>query len=568
MSLSARLERLPPRADLLALQRRVRERLAGGLAERGAENDWLTREALACRHDPLRYVLAAYPWAVPGGPLERHPGPDGWQREILEYVRDHVGIGKPVRVAVAGGVGPGKTAVMAWLIDWAMVTCPDTRCRITANTGPQLSTATWPELTKWRRMSLWSSWFEVGERRIRSADPAHRDTWRADVMTWDAARPEAFAGFHNAGRRIVYAFDEGAGIADSIYRESEGILAGAEDTEIVWLVLGNPTRNSGTFRTLFAGGRLAHLWKSWHIDTRTARMSDKTQIREWIDSYGLDSDFVRVRVLSQFPKAGSTQFIAADLVDRAMARETRYEAHGPLVMGVDVARFGDDQTVIRLRKGRDARSYPALKLRGLDTMQVAARVAELYERYSPDAVFIDAGGLGAGVVDRCKYLHIPVRGVDFGGRADGDMPTANSGIRYANKRAEIWGRMRDWLAGGAMLPDDRELAEELVAVEYGYVMREGADAILLEKKEDMKKRGLASSDNADSLAVTFAHPVAFDDDWRLGRRSGDWRAQLNRPEPVHETRYDDGLWGRSATPVNGPPDDNFPGRRGRRPMEF
>lgn len=567
MSLAARLERLPPRADLLTLQRRVRERLAAGAAERGNEGDWLTAEALACRHDPLRYVTLAYPWGVPGGPLERHPGPDGWQSETLAYVRDHVGIGKPVRVAVAGGVGPGKTAVMAWLIDWAMVTCPDTRCRITANTGPQLSTATWPELTKWRRMSLWASWFEVGERRIRSADPAHRDTWRADVMTWDAARPEAFAGFHNAGRRIVYAFDEGAGIADSIYRESEGILAGAEDTEIVWLVLGNPTRNSGTFRTLFAGGRLAHLWRSWHIDTRQARMSDKTQIKEWIDSYGLDSDFVRVRVLSQFPKAGSTQFIASDLVDRAMAKETRFEACGTLVMGVDVARFGDDQTVIRLRKGRDARSFPTLKLRGMETMQVAARVAELYQLHQPDAVFVDAGGLGAGVVDRLKYLNIAVRGIDFGGRPDGDMMTANSGIRYANKRAEMWGRMRDWLGAGAMLPDDRELAEELVAVEYGFAMRDGSDAILLERKEDMRKRGLASSDNSDALALTFAHPISVSDDWRLGRGSGDWRAKFARPGRTHESNYVDPLWGGSATSANGPPDDNFP-RRGGRPMEI
>jgi hypothetical protein len=176
-------------------------------------------------------------------------------------------------------------------------------------------------------------------------------------------------------------------------------------------------------------------------------MSDKTQIAEWINSYGIDSDFVRVRVLIQFPRVGSTQFIANDLVERAMDQQSECDVtlYDPLIMGVDVARFGDDASVIRLRRGRDARTLPIVKLRGLDTMQVAARVAELNEMCRPDAIFVDAGGPGAGVVDRCLYLKLPVTGIDFGSRPDGDMWSANSGIRYYNKRAEMFGRLRDWL---------------------------------------------------------------------------------------------------------------------------
>lgn len=473
--------------------------------------------AAECCRDPLKWVMAAFPWGEPGGPLERHQGPDTWQTEVLTHIRDNIGAGKPLRIAVAGGVGPGKSALMAWIVIWGLVTCPDTRARVTANTGPQITTATWPEVTKWLRMSLWSHWFDAGERRIKSVQPGHGESWRCDAITWDEHRPEAFAGLHNAGRRIVYAFDEGAGIADVIYREAEGILAGADDTEIIWVVLGNPTRTNSYFRTLFPGGKNARLWKSWHIDTRQARMSDKNQIREWIDSYGEDSDFVRVRVLSQFPRAGSTQFIGADVVDRAVDPATQHEVSlmEPLVMGVDVARFGDDQTVIRLRRGRDARTLPVVKLRGLDTMQVAARVAELNEKHRPDAIFIDAGGIGGGVVDRCNYLHLPVTGVDFGAKPDGDMQTRESGIFFSNKRAEQWGRMRDWLVAGCMLNHDKELVSELTSVEYGYVTREGRDAIQLEKKSDMKKRGLASPDNADALALTFAHPVGkIDQSWK------------------------------------------------------
>lgn len=428
-----------------------------------SDDERLIELAAECRHDPLDFVMLAFPWGETGTPLERHPGPDAWQREVLEYVRDNIGSGKPLRIAIAGGVGPGKSALMAWLVCWAMTTCPDTRCRITANTGPQISTATWPEITKWLRMSLWASWFDVGERRIRSVEVGHGDSWRCDAITWDPHRPEAFAGFHNAGRRILYGFDESAAIADSIYRESEGILSGSEDTEIIWLCLGNPTRTNSHFRTLFAGGKNAHLWKSWHIDTRKARMSDKAQIAEWIESYGLDSDFVRVRVLSEFPRAGSTQFIGADIVDRAMDPRTECPVglSEPLVMGVDVARYGDDATVIRLRRGRDARTLPVIRLRGASTMQVAARIAEVYNNpmSRPDAIFVDEGGLGAGVVDRCLALKLPVIGVNFGARPDGDMATREGGVRCYNKAAEMWTRMRDWLASGAMLNDDPELKE-------------------------------------------------------------------------------------------------------------
>ena len=470
----------------------------------------------------------AYPWGEPGI-LQRHEGPDTWQADILQHVGENVGRGRPLRIAIAGGVGPGKSALMAWIVKWAMTTCVDCRGRVTANTGPQLSTATWPEISKWFRLSLWAHWFDLGDRRVRSSERARYDSWRTDAITWDARRPEAFAGFHNAGRRIIYAFDEAAAIEDPIYRESEGILAGAEDTEIIWLCLGNPTRNTGMFRTLFAGGKNSHLWKSWHIDTRKARMSDKTQIEEWIKAYGLDSDFVRVRVLSEFPRAGSTQFIGADLVEGAASpeRDAPVTIYDPLVIGVDVARFGDDKSVIRFRRGRDARTIKPLKFRGLDTMQLAARIAEVNELHRPDAIFVDEDGLGAGVVDRCRYLQLPVTGVHFGAKPDRGQVGQSGAIGYANKRAEMWGVMRDWLQGG-MIDDDPDLKSELAAVEYGYVFREGRDVIQLERKEDMKKRGLSSPDDGDALALTFAHPVA----------PSDHSARLSRRRPLHQSDYD------------------------------
>lgn len=491
--------------------------------------DRLRELAARLSHDPLGFVKAAYPWGEPGSFLEKHPGPDEWQTNILAYVRDHVGVGRPLRLAIAGGVGPGKSALMAWLIDWGMTTMPDCRCRVTANTGPQLSTATWPEITKWQRMSLWAHWFEPGDRTLKSVEEKRKVSWRCDAITWDAHKAEAFAGFHNAGRRIIYGFDEASAIEDPIFTASEGILSGSKDTEVIWVCLGNPTRNNTRFRTFFAGGSNSHLWKSWHIDTRTTRMSDKDQIKEWIDTYGLDSDYVRVRVLSQFPRASSTQFISTDLVNAAAdpGMEIAGTIYDPLIVGVDVARFGDDKSVIRFRRGPDARSLPALKFRGLDNMQLAARIGEVNEKYKPDAIFIDQGGNGAGVVDRCRYLRMPVTGVDFGASPDRMQIGQQGAIGYANKRAEMWGTMKEWLRGG-IIDKDPELMTDLPAVEYGYKMLDGKDVIILERKEDMKKRGLASPDDGDALALTFAYPVA----------QSDHTYQFVGPGTKHEYRWD------------------------------
>ena len=158
---------------------------------------------------------------------------------------------------------------------------------------------------------------------------------------------------------------------------------------------------------------------------------------------------------------------------------------------------------------RSARTLSPVKLRNLDSMQVASKVAELYRAHRPDAIFIDGGGPGAGVIDRCRQLRIPVIEVQFGAAPVRD----HLGLgdeRYANKRTEMWGLMRQWLKKG-MIDVDPELKADLAAVEYGYTLRDGVDAIILEKKEHMRKRGLASPDDADALALTFAHPVASSD---------------------------------------------------------
>jgi hypothetical protein len=313
---------------------------------------------------------------------------------------------------------------------------------------------------------------------------------------------EAFAGLHNLGKRIVVIFDEASQIDDVIWNTTDGIFTDA-DTEVLFAVFGNPTRGQGAFFECF--NRFRHRWLGRQIDSRKVPISDKKMIQEWIDDYGIDSDYVRMNVLGQFPRVSSMQFIANDVVAAARNREVSAHITDALIMGVDVARFGDDESVIAFRKGRDARSIPWLKFRKLDTMALASAVAEAHERLKADACFVDGGGVGGGVVDRLRSLGFTVRDVQFGAapdRADVD----KDATRYANKRAEIWGYMRESLPGLA-IPDDDALAADLTNVLYGFKDGTKGAAIVLEKKEHMKKRGMASPDRADALALTYAYPV-------------------------------------------------------------
>jgi len=252
-------------------------------------------------------------------------------------------------------------------------------------------------------------------------------------------------------------------------------------------------------------------------------MTNKTQIATWVKDYGEDSDFVRVRVKGEFPRAGTMQFIDSERVQQAVERALVTEWNPALVMGVDIARHGEDQTVIRFRRGLDARSIPAVKFRIPDLMAVAGRVMEQIGAHNPDAVFVDGTGIGWGVVDRLHQLGCStVIGVDFGGKAD-RRDGSEAAVSYANKRAEMWGFMKEWCQFGC-LPDDRELRADLTAIDYGY---DAANAIRLERKDDMRRRGLASPDDGDALALTFAHPV-HRIDWAEERRIEEKLQKLKR----------------------------------------
>lgn len=377
-----------------------------------------------------------------------------------------------------------NSAEVAWIILWAMSTRPHLNGVVTANTFPQLSTKTWRELAVWHKRALNQFWFKWTATKFFHVD--HPETWAVYPIANNEANSESFAGQHGTHALTIY--DEASAIPDVIWEVSSGV----NDPRAMHFVFGNPTRNTGKFRECF--GKHRDRWTTRTVDSRDCKMPNKEELARDVEAYGEDSDFVRVRIKGEFPRAASNQFISEELVNAALERDLAPPlfAHYQKIIGVDVARFGDDSSVILTRQGPKA--FPAKKFTGIDTMELAAHVVDEFNRENASAVMVDGTGVGSGVVDRLKQLGLPVIDVQFGAQAI-DKRT------YSNTRAEIWGRMRDWLKGTADLPPDPQLAEDLRGPEYGY---NNSMQIQLERKIDMKKRGLSSPDIGDALALTFA----------------------------------------------------------------
>lgn len=458
--------------------------------------------------DPYGFVIFSFPWGEAGSELATRDGPELWQEEFLLEVGRRLRLGEisvaqAIQMARTSGHGIGKSALVSWIILWAISTFEDAKGVVTANTENQLKTKTWVELAKWYRLFIGRELFKLTATSLFSVDPQHEKTWRMDMVPWSERNTEAFAGLHNQGKRILVVFDEASAIPDIIWETTEGALTD-KDTQIIWAVFGNPTRNKGRFRECFDSGKFAHRWDWGKVDSREVSITDKEQIKRWIDDYGEDSDFVRVRVRGIFPRVDAESFISYNLAREATGREIGPQ-RGAVVIGVDVGRFGDDPSVIYPRCGYDALSRPIEIMPYQDTMVTAGKVASAFLRHGASMCFVDEGGVGGGVVDRLRQLRIPVMAVDFGSGADGTNP--GDGSKYANKRSEIWGAMREWLKAGS-IPDIKtgehtNLVDELTGPNYGHNVRE---EIQLESKKDMRKRKVPSPNVADALACTFAMP--------------------------------------------------------------
>ena len=449
-------------------------------------------------HDPLGFVYFAFPWGEKGTPLENFDGPDEWQvktfTKIGEELRKGKSLAKAIQIAVASGHGIGKSAFSSLLILFAIATHENTRGVVTANTDTQLKSKTWAELNKWYNLFIGKELFTYTATALFSADKQYEKTWRIDAIPWSESNPEAFAGLHNQGNRILIIFDEASAISDKIWEVTEGALTDKE-TEIIWCVFGNPTRNSGRFRECFRKYR--KFWNTYQIDSRTVKISNKAKIEEWLEAYGEDSDFFKVRVRGVFPSASDLQFISTEIADKAQKQSYKPGAfeHLPVIIGVDPAWTGSDSLEIVMRQGYSMKSLASIP-KNDDDWRMAQLIAQFEDEYKADAVFIDMG-YGTGIYSIGKQLGRKWRLIEFGGKSNDPV--------YLNMRAYMWGQMKEWLReGGSIPPNDQALYDDIVGPE-AIIDKNGR--IQLESKKDMKDRGLPSPNKGDALALTFAARV-------------------------------------------------------------
>lgn len=491
------------------MKEEVRDPVKQQTAADKAEQD-LVEFIATFAHDPLGFVLAVFPWGEPGTALEKHAGPRQWQREILEEIGEHLRNGvaardavdkvlakmpRPYRGATASGHGIGKSALVSFLILWAISTCENTRGVVTANTEKQLTTKTWPEVMKWYGLMLNRHWFTAEATSIHAVGTMDvQKAWRIDAVPWSAENTEAFAGLHNQGSRILLIFDEASAIHDKVWEVAEGALTD-EDTEIIWCAFGNPTRNSGMFRECFR--KYARQWKTRQIDSRTVEGTNKAELDEQVQIHGENSDRVKVRIRGMFPATSAKQFIATEDVDEAYGRHLREDQYSfaPVIITCDPSWTGEDSLIIAKRQGLAFWILREMPKNDNDT-HVATILAMLQDEHKADAVFIDAG-YGTGIYSAGTSMgRQGWRLVWFGAKA----PDPG----FVNMRAWIWNEGKKWLKEGGAIPKDQGLYDELVGPE---TIERIDGKVQLESKKDMKERGLPSPNKADALMISFAFPV-------------------------------------------------------------
>jgi hypothetical protein len=459
------------------------------------------------RYDAYGFVMAVYPWGQPGTSLAHKAGPEPWQAELLHAVSAHrienayrkqLGLDyMPWRSAVASGHGVGKSAIVAWLISWIMSTTRDARGVVTANTGNQLQTKTWPELAKWHGMALNNHWFQwTAQSYYFSAYPEDRQkNYKCDALTVSPENSEAFAGLHNETSAVFMIFDEASGIERKIWEVAEGAMT---DGEPFFFCFGNPTQPTGDFAEAFDPTNKLNWWTK-NVDSRDVSHTNKAHLTSLIEKWGVDSDFVRIRVLGRFPEKAYDGFISPNSVIEAQKRALYVDEGAALLMSIDVARFGDDDTVFTFRQATDARSIPRVTMKGADNMQVATRAAELASKYRPDAIIIENVGPGVGVIDILRSWRYRVIEIHPGA-------PSSSPLSFANVRAEMWSKMREWIDMRGCLDEDGDLFKELTSIRYK--LNKGETVLLMESKREMKDRGIPSPDRADGLALTFTVNIA------------------------------------------------------------
>lgn len=454
--------------------------------------------------DPLGFVMFAYPWGEPG-PLENELGPDDNQKEFLIALGKEVSGRKfdgrspvmPIQMSETSGHGTGKSVMGGWIANWIMSTRPHSIGTVTAGTFTQLMDRTWAAIQHWSKLCITAHWFDIQARAIHHK--VYRESWKVVAQTCKEENAQSFAGQHAKNSTSWYLFDEASEVPDKVWETAEGGLTDGEPMFFAW---GQPVRNTGEFYRVCFGDKNAR-WNHRRVDSRTSRFTNKSLVDQWIKDYGVESDFVKVRVLGLPPSASELQYIDKLRVDAARGRKMVALQDDPIIAGFDVSGGGKAWNVIRFRKGLDGNILPPVRIPGEHDPERSQRIgvcAELLKdrrtTHHLSAMFIDAA-FGAPIAVRLKSMGFDnVYEINFG--------SASPDIHCLNMRAYMYMKAKEWLLLGA-LPDDNKLCDQLSLPGY-HINNSGK--LVLESKEKIQERGESSPDDADAFCLTFAQSIA------------------------------------------------------------
>lgn len=426
--------------------------------------------------------------------------PDADQADILKSLAVNT------MTSVRSGHGVGKSAVEAWAVIWFLLTRPFPKIPCTAPTAHQLNDILWAELNKWRRNNplLEQELVWTHERLYLRGYP---EEWFAVART--ASKPDALQGFH--AEHVLYIIDEASGVDDLIF---EPVLGALSTPGARLLMCGNPTKLQGFFYDSHNKNRGSY--KTFHIDSRSSPRVSQEYIDTLINMYGEDSDIFRVRVAGDFPLQEDDVFIPLSLVEKSIMteyspRKNPFSVH----IGADIARFGNDKTVIGYKVDEKVEFYR--KRRGQDTMKTADDIiacgemlVRQYKLEDQIPVKVDDGGVGGGVVDRLRQMKkndpkrfwwLDVVPVKFGQRIQHKYYHDSTTYMMATVKKLL--SEKDEEDGSKkpcelILPDDNDLVAQLSTRKY--TMTENSK-LRIESKKDVKKRGQASPDEADCVLL-------------------------------------------------------------------
>lgn len=425
---------------------------------------------------------------APGFVLEK------WQKELLEAIQDG-----QRRISVRAGHGVGKTATLALAAICFMFLRFPQKTVLTAPTAGQLFDALFAEITRWVNAlpPLLRDAVEIFSDRI-VLKSAPKESFMS-ARTSSSEKPEALAGVHS--ENVLLICDEASAIPEAVYEAAVGSMSGYNATTVL---LGNPTRNTGLF--FKTHHQLRDSWKTMHVSCLGSKLVSPDFVQQIRETYGEESNAYRVRVLGDFSLREDDVLIAAELVTAAMGRDIALDPREVIHYGLDVARFGDDRTVLLKRQGSVV--IEIKKWHGSNLMETVGRVVHEASIDKPAEIMVDSIGLGSGVADRLREVGLNVRDVNVS-ESSALNPQAH------RLRDELWITVKDWLTQRACrLPVDEDLRQELCSPTYAFTSN---GKIKVEAKADMKRRGMRSPDTADALCLTFAGQAAL-----VGGRASRW----------------------------------------------